>query len=315
MVDIRSLLLNIFDFFKVIGGIFGAVRILSKTNPGVVFSKGGFVVVPVGIGARLKKIPIVTHDSDAVPGLANRIIGRWASLHATGQPGQIYSYPKDTIRYTGIPVDERLRPVNKTLQEEYKKQIGAQPDQLLLLIGGAGLGSRAINELVLKITETLFHEIKGLRIIHIAGAGHKEVVSKEYDRLLSKEYRHNVEVVGFSGNFYKYTGAADLIITRAGATTIAELAIQKKAAILIPAAFLAAGHQIKNAHHLKRIGAAEVLEGDITPEVLLNKVIGLLTESQKRHSLEQNIGSLAKPNAANELAQILLDLAETNRAG
>ncbi len=314
ITDIKTLALNILDFFKVWAGIFRAIKILQLVKPDVVFSKGGFVAVPVGIAAKLLKIPIVTHDSDIIPGLANRIIGRWAKVHATGMPPENYNYPAGTMRYTGIPVDERLEPITETLKNNYKKQIGISPDEVLLLVGGAGLGSRDVNSLVLKIASQLLNKIKKLRIIHITGEAHKKAVSEAYGQLLSEDQIQNIEVLGFSDDFFKYTGAADLIISRAGATIIAELAIQRKAAVLIPAPFLTGGHQVKNAQLLKNIRAAEIVDNDVTPDTLLNTVSILLTDNQKRSMFENNIASISMPNAAKNLADVLLQLSENNKA-
>ena len=129
LVDVRTMMLNVRDFFRVIRGIFSARRILKQIGPDVVFSKGGFVAVPVGIASRLLHVPIVTHDSDSLAGLANRIVGRWAVVHATGMPADGYSYPKKTIRYVGIPVDERIKPVSLAAQADFKRQIGAGADE------------------------------------------------------------------------------------------------------------------------------------------------------------------------------------------
>ena len=116
LVDFRTLLLNARDFFRVLAGIGYARKILKRTKPDVVLSKGGFVAVPVGLAAATLRIPVVTHDSDTVPGLANRIVGRFAKAYATGMPEKYYQYPVQRTHYVGIPIDERIKPVTKELQ-------------------------------------------------------------------------------------------------------------------------------------------------------------------------------------------------------
>src|SRR5579862_561435 len=111
LLDPKTLILNIRDFFRLPASIAAAYKILRKFKPDAVFSKGGFVSLPVGIAARLLKIPIITHDSDSTPGLANRIIGRWAKIHATGMPPEYYSYPKSKTVFVGIPIDQTIKRV------------------------------------------------------------------------------------------------------------------------------------------------------------------------------------------------------------
>src|SRR6185503_8263521 len=100
---------NLADFFRLPGSVLASVRILRKFKPAVVFSKGGFVALPVALAAKLLGIPIITHDSDTVPGLANRIVGRWAKVHVVGMPAEYYPYSRASTHYVGIPVDPRIK--------------------------------------------------------------------------------------------------------------------------------------------------------------------------------------------------------------
>lgn len=312
VVDLRTLALNIRDFFKVIVGIFEAGRLLKRIRPNVLFSKGGFVAVPVGIAARLCTVPIVTHDSDVTTGLANRIIGRWAKFHATGMPTDLYSYPKQSIRFVGIPTDERIKPVNASGQASFKKQLGLDPKQPVLLVGGAGLGSRDINNLVLEIANTLLNELSNLHIFHIAGTSHLSTVTNAYQKLPVAN-RSRVTVFGFTTDFYKYCGAADLVITRPGATTMAELAIASKAVLVIPASYLAGGHQSANAKSLQDLNAVKVLSGEINPQELLGAAVELLTNDAKRQRLATNLGKTAQPQASRKLAKLILEAASLRK--
>jgi UDP-N-acetylglucosamine--N-acetylmuramyl-(pentapeptide) pyrophosphoryl-undecaprenol N-acetylglucosamine transferase len=309
LTDVRTLALNIRDFFRVLRGVVSARRLLRAIKPDVVFSKGGFVAVPVGIAARLQKVPIMTHDSDTLPGLANKIIGRFAEIHATGMSSDNYNYTAESTRYVGIPVDERIKTV--TNSGPFKKAIDLPIDSMVLLVGGAGLGSLDVNNATLSIAPKLLERFKKLRIIHLTGQKHMEAVKQKYESLLGDEISR-VTVLGFTPDFYKYTAAADMVITRAGATTIAELAVQKKAVILIPAPYLTGGHQIKNAQQLQKDGAAVVVANDATPDELLKIVTELLQSPQKRRQMANNLAKLAKPDAADKLAKLLIDLADKN---
>jgi UDP-N-acetylglucosamine--N-acetylmuramyl-(pentapeptide) pyrophosphoryl-undecaprenol N-acetylglucosamine transferase len=309
LLDFKTVALNIRDLFRFIGSIGKSWRILARVKPDVVFSKGGFVAVPVGIVAKVHKIPIVTHDSDTVPGLANKIIGRWAKVRATGMPTEFYNYPKGRVVYTGIPVDEHIKPADKTLQQKYKKAIGVNAADQLLLVAGGSLGARDINNKVLKIAAELLADQPRLHIVHITGMQNKEEVKSQYGVLLKGVKNQKITVLGFTPEFYKYVEAADLIVSRAGASTIAEFAAAHKPCILIPSPFLTGGHQIKNAESLQQIGAAEIIDNDAPAEMLLGEIIKLLSSPKKRASLSKKLGATAKAEAAKNLAEILLDIA------
>jgi UDP-N-acetylglucosamine--N-acetylmuramyl-(pentapeptide) pyrophosphoryl-undecaprenol N-acetylglucosamine transferase len=309
LIDIRTLALNIADFFRVLAGIGYSRRLLKQLEPQVVFSKGGFVAVPVGLAAATRRIPIVTHDSDTVPGLANRIIGRFAQIHATGMPSNQSKYQKAGLHYVGIPLDERIKPVTKEMQASFKKQLGLAPNDKLLLVGGAGLGAKDVNDKLIAIAPQLLERFDDLQIVHLAGAKHKSQVKSQYQAALPTETKR-VKVMDFTPEFYKYSGASDLIITRAGATTIAELAVQRKVVILIPATHLSSGHQLKNANELQRQHAALVVSNEAEPQELFKAVTKALEDKSLRQELASNLGSLAKVDAADRLADLLLQIAK-----
>jgi UDP-N-acetylglucosamine--N-acetylmuramyl-(pentapeptide) pyrophosphoryl-undecaprenol N-acetylglucosamine transferase len=308
LMDVHTMLLNVRDFFRVIGSISKAWRILAKVKPDVVFSKGGFVGVPVGVAARVRGIPIVTHDSDTVPGMANRIIGRWAVVQATGMPANFYEYKNKRTVYTGIPVDSRLRPLDTEQQKRIKKSIGVNPANQVLLVSGGSLGARDLNDKVLKMAPELLRAYPHLHLIHITGQQHEQEIKRQYGVLLKDAPNQKITVLGFTNELYKYIGAADLIISRAGASSVAEYAAARKPCILIPSPFLTGGHQVKNAQQLQKIGAVEVVKNDALAETLLGEVVKLLSDPTKRKSLAAKLGSTAKLKAADDLADVLLNV-------
>lgn len=309
VIDIKTLAFNLRDFFKVWAGVFQARRILKSVKPDVIFSKGGFVVVPVGIAGHWQKIPIVTHDSDIVPGLANRILGRWAAIHATGMPAKFYSYPLAKTRYVGIPVNPNIKIVTPSLQKEYRRELGIPEESLVLLIAGGGLGSKRVNELVLSIAQDLLSCINNLYLVHITGKQHLETVQEKYEARLSAGQSERVKTLSYTSDFYKYSGAANLVITRSGATILAEFALQSKACIVIPSPFLAAGHQLKNAHELSGLDAAVVVSENTAPANLFKITYDLLANDRKRAELAAKLSATAKPKASEKLVKILLAVA------
>jgi|SRR3989344_505783 len=311
LTDIKSLVLNIRDFFKVIAGIFSAYRILRKFKPDVLFSKGSFVAVPVGVAARLSKTPIVTHDSDVVPGLANRIVGRWATFHATGQPAELYAYPKAKTVFTGIPVDERLSAISERQKQDLKKQIGLPARAELLLIAGGSLGAASINDKFVKIMPRLLANYPNLHVIHIAGAAHQAKVKDQYE--LDPADAARLTVLGFSNDYYKYAKAADLIVSRGGATALAEFALLAKAVLLIPAEHLSGGHQLANARRMAKAEAIAVLADRADPDDLYQLVGQLLDDPNIRKILAANLAKSAEPQAAFKLARVILDATKASK--
>lgn len=303
LTDFKTNLLNVRDSLYTFVGIFQAIRLLGKVKPDAIFIKGGFVGVPLGIAARLRRIPFITHDSDTVPGLANRIVGRWAAIHATGMPAEFYNYPEDRTHFVGIPVSSEFNPVTAEDKIKFRREIGLPAEAKTLLITGGSLGAQRLNKLVAGVITDVIRNDPELYVIHQTGKTGSRALSTNYERIITKE---------FLPDLYKYSGAADVIIARAGATSIAEFSIQGKACILVPHAQLTGGHQAKNAEELSKVSAAIVfsekeIESDET--VLTNKIMELLNDETYRQKLETNISNLAKPNAARKLAQLITELA------
>jgi len=310
LTDVKTQVLNSRDLYRLVRGLHSAERIIKKEKSAVVFSKGGFVAVPVGLAARILSVPIVTHDSDTVPGLANRLLGRWAAVRASGMP----SASKSVI-YTGTPVDERIKPLTVAQVSSFKKQLSLPGGSLVLLAAGGGLGSQQINDLLLTAAPKLLQQFPKLYILHFAGlkiAGQMslEHVREEYQRHLPEADNKRVQVFSFSADFYKYSGAADLIITRAGATAMSEFALQGKACVVIPSAALAGGHQVQNAKVLADQKAAAVLPADVSASKLIKTTAELLAAPVKRQQLAKNLHENAQPQAAKKLAELILAVAE-----
>lgn len=309
LLDFKTLYLNARDFFRVMGSIGKAYRLLGKFKPDVVFSKGGFVVVPVGIAARLRGIPIITHDSDAVPGLANRIVGKWAAVHATGMPAEHYGYPEGTIVEVGIPIDERIKQVDASLQRAYKQELDLPKESQVLLIAGGGHGSRTLNDLMLSIAPSLLESNLSIHIVHVCGAQHESDLKREYKKILEPSELKRLKLFGFTAEFYKYVSAADLIISRAGATALAEFATAGKACIIMPSPFLAAGHQLRNSEELAKKDAIVPLKNDAQPDELLVVIKELLGDDHRRFELAKNLRSTVKTDAAVKLSELILKTA------
>jgi UDP-N-acetylglucosamine--N-acetylmuramyl-(pentapeptide) pyrophosphoryl-undecaprenol N-acetylglucosamine transferase len=306
LLDVKTIALNMRDFFRLLASITSAYKILSRTHTDVVFAKGGFVSVPVGIAARLKRIPIVTHDSDALGGLANRIVGHWARVRTTGMPTDLYKKGKARLEYVGIPLDSKIVQVTPAQQAGFKKELGLPSGSQVLLIAGGGLGSQKVNDMIIQAAPRLLQANLALHILHVTGQQHLKAVKAGYQDVLDATQLKKVECIGFTPDFYVYSGAADLIVSRAGATAIAEFAVQAKPCVIIPSPFLTGGHQLKNAAELARQDAAVILDETADTDEVTGIINHLLSDDQRRSQLSQNIHKTAKPGAAAKLARIIL---------
>ncbi len=252
---------NFSDPFRVIKGYAQAIGLMHKLKPDVVFSKGGFVSVPVVLAAKTCGVPAIIHESDITPGLANRIAIKGAKKVCCNFPETLKYLPADKAVLTGSPIRKELLNGNK--ENAYKLcNFPAEKKPVLLIIGGS-LGSKAINEAVRKILPEL---LKDFYIIHLCGKGNVE------DGLNGTVGYAQFEYV--SAELTDMLALADLAISRAGANSICELLALHKPNILIPLSAAASrGDQILNAKSFQKQGFSYVIEEEnVTDEILLNAV-------------------------------------------
>jgi UDP-N-acetylglucosamine--N-acetylmuramyl-(pentapeptide) pyrophosphoryl-undecaprenol N-acetylglucosamine transferase len=312
LLDIPTLLKNIRDGVYVLIGIVQSWRLMGALRPDVVFSRGAFVSVPVALGAALRHIPYITHDSDPLPSLANRLIARWASLHAVTLPADIYPYPPAKTVTTGIPLSADFVPVTPALRRQYRTETNIPQDAQLLFVIGGGLGSQRVNWAVAEALPHLLSDFKNLWVVHVVGRANETDMRRQYNAKMSGEEQGRVQVLGFIPDVYRYSGAADIVITRAGATNLAEFALQGKACIVVPSPFLTGGHQLRNAEYLLEQGAVLVVnEIDLAadPNRLAKQVAGLLQEPARAAQLSSKLATFARPEATHDLAKLILEQA------
>lgn len=296
---------NTKDVFKVLGGFFQSVWKLIFWRPDVIFTKGGFVCLPVGMAAHVLRIPLVIHDSDAHPGLTNRILSKWATTIATGAPLEYYQYPASKSHYVGIPVNEAFKPFTKDEQLAAKRQWGVDPKKPLLVVTGGGLGATRLNN----TTVAVLDELKKLAsVILVSGSGPYEKLREQIPKD-TKEF----QLHPFVSTMHVLLGAADVVVTRAGATTILELAALRKPTILVPNAALTGGHQLKNAAVYGEAQVAIVLDEDETvenPTLLVDAVSAYLHDTKTTETMAKRFGKFAKPHAAKDMAELILEAAQ-----
>lgn len=308
LFDFKTIAKNIRDLFLVGVGFLQSLLFLRRVKPDVVFAKGGFVCLPVGLAAKVLGIPLVIHDSDAQPGLTNKLLAKYATVIGTGAPVELYPYPKGRTHYVGIPVDRAFRVLTPKEQQQCKAKLGLHDTKKpLLVVTGGGLGARNLNRAVVTIANQLLEHVA---ILHLTGqANYQETLqaAPEHIDYIIKPFVPGLESV---------LGAADVVVTRAGATAMAELAAMEKAVVLVPHPHLAGGHQLKNAQMYEKLGAAIVLQEEeiiLDQRKLLRQLLKLIGDPTERISLGKRLRVFSKPHAALDMAALIAEAACTKQ--
>ena len=268
---------NFSDPIRVLKGYFEARKLMKKYKPDIVFSKGGFVAVPVVLAAKHYKVPVIIHESDMTPGLANKICIPAASKVCCNFPETLKYLPEDKAVLTGSPIREELLHGDRLAGLQYAHLSADRP--VILIIGGS-LGSVTVNQAVRSILPQL---LKTYQVIHICGKGNLDE-----------------SLIGTAGYVqYEYVdaplkhlfAAADLVISRAGANSICELLALRKPNLLIPLSAAASrGDQILNANSFAKQGFSKVLEEEaLSDDSLLDAINDLyLNRNSYIQSMEQS---------------------------
>ena len=257
---------NFSDPFKVLKGYGEAVRIIRKLKPDVVFSKGGFVSVPVVLAAKRCKVPCIIHESDMTPGLTNKLAIPAASKVCCNFPETLQYLPKDKAVLSGSPIRQELLHGDALAARKFT---GLTDDKPVILVMGGSLGAAAVNEAVRKILPTL---LKDFHVIHLCGKGKLDASLSGLSGYVQYEY--------INEELKDLFALADIVISRAGANSICELLALHKPNLLIPLSAAASrGDQILNARSFEKQGFSLVLEEEaISNEVLLQTIHRLYDE-------------------------------------
>lgn len=296
---------NFFDLFKILLGLIRSVAILLRERPKLVFSKGGYVSVPPVVAARLLGIPSLTHESDLHPGLATRINSRFSE-------SVLVSFA-DSVRYfdgrSGAAVIHTGNPVRATLfagdRAVGRDLVGCPADLPLLLVLGGSLGSAAVNRLLL---QSLEHLRAACFVVHQLGTANFAGEQRR-DNYYPASYFHET--------LPHLLAAADLVLCRAGANTLWELAALGKPSVLIPLpGEISRGDQIENARFFAEAGAALVLQQEgLSVQALSRAVLNLLGNADKLERMARHAAQLGRPEAAGRIAELIAAKVARRAAG
>jgi UDP-N-acetylglucosamine--N-acetylmuramyl-(pentapeptide) pyrophosphoryl-undecaprenol N-acetylglucosamine transferase len=287
-------------------GVVGCVRLIRAFRPDVVLGVGGYASGPGMIAAILLRVPTVAFEPNAVPGLANRIVGRLVSAAAVNFSGtQKYFH---NAHVTGIPVRKEFFEIAvKAPQQEGGPS--ADSSSLVLLVFGGSLGARIFNTRMPKIASGLLQRVPGLRIIHQSGAGNGPSTTDAYAGSGAEAGRW--DVVEFLDDMPAYFAKADVIVCRSGASTVAELAAAGRPAVLVPFPGAADNHQLQNAQVLVEAGAAQLVQQGSPnfEQALVDGIKALLLDPAVRAEAGRLAKTLARPNALAEIAGLVARVA------
>lgn len=273
-----------------------AVRLLLRYKPDVVVGVGGYSSGPVVMAAFLLRIPTAVQEQNALPGLTNKILGRFVDAVFLTFEDQRHFFPTKKVHLIG-------NPIRKKLMENFLRG-NAPHDKFTLLVFGGSLGAKGLNSRVLGALEHLEDVKDQLRFTHQTGKADLAEVKAAYEKR-----GFDAKVVEFIDDMSAAYAESELVICRAGATTIAELTVAKKASILVPFPFATDDHQAVNAQSLVQAGAALMYrEAELDGGKLANEIRALKSDPPRLRKMEKAAGLLGRPEAAKELADELVKM-------
>lgn len=281
----RSLKHKVIALKELVQAVWNGCGILRRFSPDVVVGFGGYVSMPVLIAAALLRVPVVLHEQNAAAGLANRVAAHWARRICVAFPQTLKAFPPKKVCLSGNPVRPEL----------FSIPYGRTSAMQLLVFGGSQ-GARPINACMVPALGLLLQQFPELRVVHQTGKAQQGEIEQAY---VAAGYRDRVEVVDFITDMVRAYTQSTLVVCRAGATTVAELAASGRPAILVPFPQAAADHQTDNARALMEAGGAIMLaQHALTPETMAAQISLLLQNRAELSMMARRARTVAAKGAA-----------------
>ena len=297
----RSLSVQNFMFpFKLMSSIWNAFKLIRKFKPDAVVGVGGYASGPLLYAASVKKVPTLIQEQNSYAGLTNKLLAKRVDKICVAHGGMEKYFPKDKLVVTGNPVRKTIL-LRDSLKGEAHRFFGLDPERKTILIIGGSLGARSVNEMILAGYEQL--AASGYQVIWQTGGFYfeemKRRIPRESDNIVIKDF---VREMNFA------YALADVVISRAGALSIAELMLTGKPAILVPSPNVAEDHQTINAMALVERDAAILVKDNEGMEKLIPATLELLADEKRKETLSKNIKSMSLPDAPKDIANEILKL-------
>ncbi len=294
--DRKHLLRNVKVLFKLWKSIRLAKKILKDFKPDIAIGVGGYASGPMLKAAQKKGIPTLLQEQNSYAGVTNKLLAKNAKRICVAYEGMERFFPEDKIVLTGNPVRRNLLECNAT-QEEARKAMGIDPEKATILIIGGSLGARTVNESIIGGLEKLGAAADDVQVVWQTG----KFYDQQCKEALAKSGVKNVIQMPFISNMDMAYRAADLVISRAGASSISELQLLGKPSILVPSPNVAEDHQTKNALALANRDAAIMVTDAEAPEKLVDAMLATVNDEDKLHSLSANVLRMALFNSAERI--------------
>lgn len=294
-------------------GMMQAISIVRKFRPDVAFTSGGYVAVPAGLAARLNNVPFLMHQQDVPPNLSNRLVAPLATRVSVAFADSLVYFPARKTLHLGNPVRQAILDVRETSPQQARSTLGFDSEVPLLLVVGGSQGARYLNQVVCQALPDL---LSHCQVLQISGKGlyneTRELTERtlaDREGTLNKRYRLEPYMDADMPLAYQ---AANLVLCRSGAATLSELAVLGKPSILVPLPpAIGSSPQEANANMFARKQAAEVIRNaDLKPQLLVERVLAILSSDALLESMANAARSFAKPEATQEIAAELIKIAK-----
>ena len=284
-----------------LGSAVRAWRLLGRERPDVVIGFGAYVSLPVGLAAVVRGVPLVLHEQNSVPGLANRVLSRWArAVGVTYEESAARLAHPERVTVTGNPVRGDVATASRSSGREHL-ELGNE--ETVLLVFGGSRGARHLNEALVALRDRLF-AIEGLRVLQVAGPSEASAVRGALEAAGGDE-GGRWRVYDYLAEMGQAIAAADLVVSRAGATTIAELTTLGAPAVVVPYPYATDDHQTGNAATLVEHGAAVLVpDADLDSERFGDQLVGLLSDPRRRATMAAASRALGRPDAAKRVVAL-----------
>ena len=293
---------NLLKNFKVVSCLLKSKKkvkkLIKEFNPDIAIGVGGYVTVPVIECAKKLGVKTFIHEQNSIPGKANIYLSKYADRIGISMPSSADKFPKDKVVFTGNPCSEdaiKKQPISKS-------EFGLSEDKKLVLIVMGSLGAGTVNEVLVKALPKINKDT--YEVVFVTGKG-------DYDEIIKNKFPDNVKVVPYIDGMTGLMKNTDLMITRAGASTLSEIIALKVPSILIPSPFVPNNHQYINAMDLVDVKAADIIEEkNLNENIIIEKMEDLLFDHKRLEEMKENLSSLAISNSAEKIYETIQELIE-----
>ncbi|MEO0330254.1 MAG: undecaprenyldiphospho-muramoylpentapeptide beta-N-acetylglucosaminyltransferase [Bacteroidota bacterium] len=294
---------------KIVSSSLKAHKIINKFKPQAAIGVGGFASGPLVYVASIRRIPSLLQEQNSYAGLTNKMLANQVDKICVAHPGMEKFFPADKLVFTGNPIRKEIVELAQQGLNNNRKEaleyFNLDPQKKTLLIIGGSLGAKTLNESVINNVQKLVDA--EVQVIWQSGKYYYPQMKQKLEAIPNREGIHLWEFLSRMDLAYS---VADVVISRAGALSISELALVQKPVIFVPSPNVAEDHQRKNAEALVRVQAAQMVTDTEAPTLLMERALELLADESQRKQLQKNIQQWARPEAAEHIAQEVVNLIE-----